>query len=125
MISVLHVEDEKSVIQMVREMLRDEYDYTAVTSLKEALEIIKTEKIDVILLDLKLSYEQRLNGDFRGVKLLKELSEQHKKIKVILVSALSEESKKAKLEHPSFVKATVSKPFRKKQLVDAIIAVTS
>ncbi len=116
--TILHVEDEDRVTILVRAILKD-YDYIAVKTIKDAIEIIKIKKIDLILLDLRLVKEKKITGDFEGIKLFNELTKLKKKIPIILLTALSEQAKLIKKEN-KLVKAIINKPFRIKELKESI-----
>lgn len=79
--SVLIVDDEESVVQLFRQWLKDDYDvYTALGG-DEALEILKGEPIDVVLLDRRMP---GLSGD----EVLEMINEEGMDCKVAMVTAV-------------------------------------
>lgn len=117
---ILHLEDEDSIIQLVKEMLNGEYDYNPVKNIEEALEAVDKKHFDLILLDLKLGNTKDIHGELLGFKFLKKIEEMNDKMSVVIVSALSEKAKEAKKRFKKIIKGIVSKPFRKKVLIKNI-----
>ena len=62
---ILHVEDESQVTDLVGLALKDEYDYTPVESAEEAIELIESDSFDLVIIDLKLLPEKKINGHLR------------------------------------------------------------
>jgi len=119
---VLHVEDNQLVTGMVRKMIGVDYNYVSVDNVHDALSIIKDKRVDLIILDLKLRADSESDGESAGYRVLESLKLSKLKVKVVILSALSEESRVAQESYPSIVKAIVNKPFRIQQLRDAISA---
>ncbi len=119
-IRVLHLEDEIIVCDLVKELLGSEYDYEAVQSEDKGIKVLNSKPFDILLLDLRLSKEKKVNGFMDGLHVVNFIKEKGLDIKVVIVSALSEESKKAMIDNKSIVKAIVNKPFTKSQLINAI-----
>jgi signal transduction histidine kinase len=64
---VLVVDDEEPVVVTVQGILElDGYDIVAATSARQAIDLIRTQRFDVVLTDLRL-------GEFDGTRLLQEL----------------------------------------------------
>ena len=82
--------------------------------------MLNSKPFDILLLDLRLSKEKKVNGFMDGLHVVNFIKEKGLDIKVVIVSALSEESKKAMIDNKSIVKAIVNKPFTKSQLINAI-----
>jgi CheY-like chemotaxis protein len=68
----LIVEDDKSTLKMMYYYLRDDYDYRFAESVIAAREILNTEPVDIILVDLSLI------GEEDGLDLVRELRQQKK-----------------------------------------------
>ena len=117
--TILHVEDETTVTRLVRTILKKDYNYISVSNIKDALDIIKFKKIDLILLDLRLRREKRIDGNFEGIKLLDKVISLNTRINVVLLTALSEAAKNIKNKYP-IIKAIINKPFRIAELKDDI-----
>jgi len=83
--TILVVDDSESNIEMVLAIL-DKYDVIPATSGKDALELLATEHVDIILLDILMP---EMNG-FEVCKKLKS-SEQTKDIPVIFLTAQKDE----------------------------------
>ena len=123
--TILHLEDEERVTQLVRLILGNEYNYIVVSSVKDALDIINFRKINLILLDLRLLVEKKTGGELEGEKLLQALQETKKKIKVILLTGLSETARIVMKKYPKLVKGIIDKPFRINALREIIKNVLS
>jgi diguanylate cyclase (GGDEF)-like protein/PAS domain S-box-containing protein len=108
--SVLIVDDEPININTVVQILLDKYELKVATSAKVALEIIDTDKPDLILLDINMPV---MNG-YEMAKILKNHEENHS-IPFIFLTANSEpESIKKGFEHGAV--DYISKPFSKEEL---------
>lgn len=119
-VKVLHLEDEIIVCDLVKELLNEDYDYEAVQTEEAAIKLLGSKKYDVLLLDLRLTKEKKVNGFMDGLHVVKFIKDRGLSIKVVIVSALSEESKKAMIDNKLVIKAIVNKPFTKNQLINAI-----
>ena len=64
--TVLHVEDDESLVRVVQETIGDGFDVAAVHSLAEAREMIHSRRFDAVILDIAL-------GDGSGLELLPQL----------------------------------------------------
>ncbi|GJQ50068.1 hypothetical protein KsCSTR_02850 [Candidatus Kuenenia stuttgartiensis] len=112
---ILIVEDEQEFF-FFYEMMLEDTDYTIVHALdgKQALEMIETEKPDLIILDLLLD---KLPGD----EFLKQLksSPPYKDIPVIVASSFSPHSNKTIFEIDPDV-SYLEKPFTQERLMEVI-----
>lgn len=80
---ILICDDELGVLEALREILRDQpYEALFVTNGPKALEIIKTQKIDLLLLDI-------LMPKMSGVDVAKHLAKIKPKLKIIVITALA------------------------------------
>jgi two-component system response regulator AtoC len=78
---LLIVDDERSIRFGVREWARDAgYEAIEAASGKEALELLRENSIDAVILDLKL-------GDMDGLQVLKKLREAEPQLPVVMLSA--------------------------------------
>ena len=83
MLSVLVVEDEKNLLDLYTSELQDiGFTVRPLTSGREAIESIKNERPDVVILDIKLE-------DMEGLQVLEEIKGIDRTIPVILNSAYS------------------------------------
>lgn len=83
MLSVLVVEDEKNLLDLYTSELEDiGFTVRPLTSGREAIESIKNERPDVVVLDIKLE-------DMEGLQVLEEIKSIDRTIPVILNSAYS------------------------------------
>jgi PAS domain S-box-containing protein len=77
---ILHVEDDVSLTQLVKELLDEEADVVAANSLAEAQACVEREAYDLVILDITL-------GDGCGLDILPLLNQQGRQAPVILYSA--------------------------------------
>ena len=87
MTKILVVDDEIDVCDFVKQFF-EERNFRAFTALsgEEALRILKKEKPDIILLDIRMK-------KMDGIETLKRIREIDKDVKVIMVSAVDEQDK--------------------------------
>lgn len=86
-IPILHLEDNKADISLMKGLLEDasiRFDYTNASSLRQGLEIVYQQNIDIVLIDLNLS-------DSSGFKTLTTFLEQGPLVPVIVVTATNNE----------------------------------
>ena len=83
---ILIVDDEKSTRSLLKYiLLSDDFDLIEAEDGKEALELLKKQKIDLMITD-------RSMPQMGGLELLKELRRLKSKLPVIVISAYGEES---------------------------------
>jgi DNA-binding NtrC family response regulator len=81
--SVLVVDDESEIRLLYRTELEDGgYKVYEASGSDECFKILEKEKIDVVLLDIKLKGES-------GIDILQEITKKHKSVKTILATAYS------------------------------------
>jgi two-component system OmpR family response regulator len=115
MAHVLVVDDDPSVCNLVREYLgQNEIRVSAVNTGKQMLEVIRSEAIDLLLLDLRLSGEDGLN-------LARSIRESSRMPIVILTGRLDEADRVMGLELGA--DDYVTKPFSPRELLARIRAV--
>ena len=79
---ILVVDDEAAICDLLYSFLtREKYDVTAVTSAQKALEILKTEKPKVMLIDIKMP---KMNG----LQLMKKVREIDKDVIIVVITAV-------------------------------------
>ncbi|MHB1394012.1 MAG: sigma-54-dependent transcriptional regulator [Clostridia bacterium] len=82
-ISILIVDDEQNVSQLLKKVLSKQgYVSYAAASAKEALEIVNTYHINIVITDIKMP-------DMSGIELLKEIKALDSSIAVILITAFA------------------------------------
>lgn len=115
-ISVLIVDDEQPVLKAISAVLkREKIDATCAASSKEALELLKTNSFDIILLDIMMPEQD-------GFSLLKDLREKQVLTPVILLSGREEDA--AQVEGLGLgADDYMTKPFSKTVLVSKIRAI--
>lgn len=88
MIKFLIVDDEPDVVDSVSELftLRN-YNVITATSGTKALEMVKKENPNIIILDIRMP-------DISGIDVLKEVKKSHPKIRVIMLTGVEDESTK-------------------------------
>lgn len=111
---ILIVDDEQQLIDLVKVMLGDDYEYVEATTGNEALEKAKSEKPDLILLDIMLP-------DLDGYQVCQRLR-QDPKTKDIVIAMLS-----AKNEYQDILQgidvgaiAYITKPFDGYELTEKV-----
>lgn len=80
---ILIVDDEKNVQEAITQLFKDDYLISTAETGEEAIEKIKEEKIDLVLLDIKLP---KMNG----IDLLTAIKEFNWQIPVIIISGISD-----------------------------------
>jgi signal transduction histidine kinase/ligand-binding sensor domain-containing protein/DNA-binding response OmpR family regulator len=103
--SVLVVEDNEEILQLVYRLLSKEYHVFTATNGKEAILILEHEKIDIIVSDI-------IMPEMDGVELCKYLKNniEYSHIPIILLTAKTEEKDRADA-YESGADAFISKPF--------------
>ncbi|OGS35289.1 MAG: hypothetical protein A2474_05855 [Elusimicrobia bacterium RIFOXYC2_FULL_34_12] len=80
--SILLVDDDVSVLESVKEILKQEYNIMTVTTGEEAIEIIKREPQDLVILDVNL------NG-ISGIETLEIIRSIERDLPVIMLSGMN------------------------------------
>lgn len=90
MIKFLIVDDEQDVVDNVKELfeLRN-YSVITATSGTEALELVKKESPNIIILDIRMP-------DISGMEVLKEVKKNYPKTRVIMLTGVEDEETKDK-----------------------------
>jgi two-component system response regulator (stage 0 sporulation protein F) len=113
-IKILVVDDEKEICELTRSFLRKKnYCTLGATSRKEAIEIVKRDQPQIVLLDIRL-------GDESGLDTLRQIKEINKNIKVIMVTALNDEDSVAQAKSAG-AEDYIAKPFTADFLEDIIL----
>ena len=116
---VVCVEDEPEMIDLYRLILnRKGFDVTGADGGKEGLETIRTQKPDLVLLDLMMP-------DMDGWEVYKQLKSDPdtKNIPVIVVTAKAQSIDKVLGLHIAQVDDYISKPFSPQELLDSVAKV--
>ncbi len=112
---ILHIDDDEEVRILLNNILKKKYDYIGVPSAEEGMDIVKEDKICLILLDLKLS------GRMQGRDFLDELKKMKKDISVIALTASTDKIEEdLKKDYPELVVKCVMKPFETDKLLKDI-----
>lgn len=108
--TALVIEDHDFLRQFIKKVLtQNKYDVLTAESGKEALDIIKNNIIDFILLDLNL-------GDMHGTEIIKLLRSQNSELPIIVVSNFAEVESKV-LAFNLGCDDYLTKPFYKEELL--------
>lgn len=78
--TILLVDDESSVVESLRLILKDSYRVLSTLSGKEALKILEKEHVDLILLDIKMH-------ELNGLELLRKLQPFDHAFGVVMLTA--------------------------------------
>lgn len=106
--TVLTVDDEPAVIELISTFLEDDYEVMTATSGEEALRMMD-ESIDVVLLD-------RLMSDVNGDEVLEEIRNREYDCGVVMVSAVEPDVDIATLQYNEYL----VKPISSEELHNAI-----
>ncbi len=85
---ILIVDDIQDYVEMIESLLLDDWENLKAYSLQEAQEKLKTVKVDIALVDVRLNENDDQNKD--GILLLKWIKENYPDTKVIMMSAYKE-----------------------------------
>jgi len=112
---ILVVDDEKSIREMLVKFLDDKgYRTYSAADGAEALEVLKREKPDVVLLDIRMPGQD-------GIETLQQIKRADKRVGVIMVTAVSErEVAEQCLELGAF--DYITKPISLKYLEESLLA---
>lgn len=81
---ILVVDDEEMSIKLIEiQLKKDNHEVISTTDGREAVEMIKTEKPDLVISDIMMPF-------MSGLELLEIIKAENKKIPVILISALDD-----------------------------------
>ena len=84
---LLIVDDEKDICDFVKNFFQERgYEVTTCLSGEDALTVIKAEKPDLVLLDIKMK-------GMDGIAVLKHIRDFDKQVKVVMVTALEEQER--------------------------------
>ena len=112
--AVLLVDDEKSVrTALKRTLRRSNYDCYEAASGQQALEILKTQKINLVLSD------QRMPG-MSGTELLKIVKDKHPSIKRIMISGHSSFDDLNEAINEASILQFIQKPWRNEELLKVV-----
>ena len=113
-VKVLVVDDEEEICELTRSFLRKKnYCTLGATSRKEAIEIVKKDQPQIVLLDIRL-------GEESGLETLSQIKEINKDIKVIMVTALNDEDSVSQAKSQG-ADDYISKPFTAEFLEDILL----
>ena len=113
-VKILVVDDEEEICELTRSFLRKKnYCTLGATSRKEAIEIVKRDQPQIVLLDIRL-------GEESGLETLSQIKEINKDIKVIMVTALNDEDSVSQAKSQG-ADDYISKPFTAEFLEDILL----
>lgn len=115
MISLLIIEDEKDVREILEDIFKEEKDFAIylADNGSDGLKLIEQNHPDVILLDIKL----RVQMD--GVELLKRIRQNHIATKVVVVTGCIEETMQKQIREIG-IDAFIEKPFEPPEIVELV-----
>lgn len=112
MVSVLLVEDDKAIVDSLTEFLmKEDYKITAVPGQRKAQEVLRTERFDLVLLDISLK-------DGNGYSLCSKIKNEYD-IPVIFLTASGDEASVV-AGFDLGADDYIAKPFRPRELVSRI-----
>lgn len=114
-IKILITEDSPTILEILKSVLVEEgYDVIAAVDGQQALELVRTEKPDLIVLDLMLP---KIDG-YKVCRMLK-FDEKYKNIPIIMLTARTKESDE-NLGKEVGADAYIRKPFEPEIIIDKI-----
>jgi len=112
---ILITEDSPTILEILKSVLVEEgYEVIAAADGQQALELARTEKPDLIILDLMLP---KIDG-YKVCRMLK-FDEKYKNIPIIMLTARTKESDE-KLGKEVGADAYIRKPFEPEMIIDKI-----
>jgi two-component system alkaline phosphatase synthesis response regulator PhoP len=112
---ILITEDSPTILEILKSVLVEEgYEVIAATDGQQALEMARTEKPDLIILDLLLP---KTDG-YKVCRMLK-FDEKYRNIPIIMLTSRTNESDE-KLGREVGVDAYIRKPFQPEMIIDQI-----
>jgi PAS domain S-box-containing protein len=117
---ILYVEDDMVALQFINIILKSSYNVETVYRATAALELIKKEQYDVLMLDINLG------SGMDGVQLMQKIREidYYKNIPIVAVTAYAAQSDKIEFLAKGFTHY-ISKPFTRNQLLTLLKDVLS
>jgi DNA-binding NtrC family response regulator len=110
--SILIVDDEFSVRESLRMILKSKYEVHTAADGREALHCIQKDKIDLVTLDLKMP-------GLSGIEVLREIKKKYADIEVIVISAYG--TPQNLREATSYgVEGFIAKPFNLSDIINSI-----
>ena len=110
--SILVVDDESSVREAIRMILKPKYDVYTAANGSEALQCLQKDKIDIVTLDLTMP-------GLSGLEVLKQIKKSNADIEVIVVSAYgTPQNTQEAVRHGAG--DFIIKPFNAPDLIDSI-----
>lgn len=111
MIKFLVVDDEQDVVDQVKELfeMRD-YAVITATSGTKALELVKKEKPNIIILDIRMP-------DISGIEVLREVKKNYPKIRVIMLTGVEDDETK-NMAMGLGASGYLTKPYSYSELID-------
>jgi len=112
---ILVVDDERDTCDFVKGFFEERgFQVLMAQSGAEALNIVRAEKPDVVLLDIKMK-------QMNGIETLKKIREKNKNVKVIMVTAV-EDQDKIDIAHTLGVCKYITKPLILDELASSVTA---
>ncbi len=110
--SILIVDDELSVREALKMILKPICQVLTAADGKEALEVIRKGKIDLVTLDLKMP-------GLSGIEVLRKIKESHPDIEVLIVTAYSS-AQTSKEANQYGADQIIPKPFSAPELIETV-----
>jgi DNA-binding NtrC family response regulator len=114
---ILIVDDEIAVSTMVRFALEDKYNVTTRESAQSAYKYLSNNKVDLILLNIKMPH-------INGIEALEEIKKTHPEVDVIMMTAYVSNENKAKAKKLGAY-GFITKPFDVDELREYVDRVLS
>lgn len=107
---ILIVDDEENMLKMLKTFFEEkEYKCFTANSGKEAIEIIESNQIDLVITDMKMP-------EMDGLELLRIIKEKHNDISAVIMTGFAEEYTTTEALNLG-ADGYITKPFRNKELL--------
>jgi len=110
--SILIVDDEFSVRESLRMILKPKYEVRTAADGREALQCIQKDEIDLVTLDLKMP-------GLSGIDVLKQIKRHNADIEVIVISAYGTQQNLQQAAHYG-AGGFITKPFNPAELINSV-----
>jgi response regulator RpfG family c-di-GMP phosphodiesterase len=106
---VLAVDDEPANVQLIGRMLRASYEVVSCTSAEEAMELLRTEPVDMLLTDQSM-------GERNGAELIREALALDECLECCVITAFPDHEALTELRKQGLIRRILEKPINRQKL---------